>query len=80
MSVKPITADILLKDIRAHCLDCMGNQRSMVALCTSEKCRLWRWRLPFEEAGRDYLIDGGDVELAGRQISMLDKEAEPCAP
>ena len=80
MSTKPITADILLRDIRAHCLDCMGNQRSMVALCTSEKCRLWPWRLPPEEAGRDYLIDGGDVELAGRQLSTFDGEAEACGP
>lgn len=93
MSTKTITVDALLRDIRAHCVDCMGGQRGMVAHCTSTKCRLWPWRLPPDEAGRDYLIDGSAEPLrrfappplegeacVGRQISMMDKEAEACAP
>ena len=80
MSVKPVTVDLLLRDIRAHCVDCMGGQKSMVAFCTSERCRLWPHRLPPDEAGRDYLIDRGGAELQGRQLSMTDMEAEACGP
>ena len=73
-STKPITVDVLLRDIRAHCVDCMGGQRGMVAFCTSTKCRLWPHRLPPDEAGRDYRI-AGDDDLVGRQFSMTDGEA-----
>ena len=72
MHTKPITVDALLRDIRAHCVDCMGGQRGMVAFCTCTKCRLWPHRLPPEESGRNYKIDAGDVELVGRQLSMTD--------
>ena len=73
MNTKPITAEALLRDIRAHCVDCMGGQRGMVAFCTSTKCRLWPHRLPPDEAGRDYALPGaGDVQRAGRQMSMED--------
>lgn len=74
MSTKPITAEALLRDIRAHCVDCMGGQRGMVAFCTSEKCRLWPHRLPTEEQERVYRVSGAE-ELAGLQLSMMDKEA-----
>ena len=85
MNTKPITAEALLRDIRAHCVDCMGGQRGMVAFCTSTKCRLWPHRLPPDEAGRDSRVkveafrDGSAHALSweayGRQLSMLDKEA-----
>ena len=72
---KPITVEKLLLDIRAHCLDCMGGQRSVVARCNSEKCRLWPYRLPPEDAGRVYLIDeDADTVTEGRQLSMMDGE------
>ena len=69
MSTKPVTMDLLFRDIRAHCVDCMGGHRSMVAFCNSTKCRLWPHRLPPDEQGRDYLIDGGE-ELVGRKMGM----------
>ena len=73
MSTKPITADILLRDIRAHCVDCMGGQRVMVAFCTSKKCRLWPHRLAADEINRDdELPTDGDVERMGRQMSMME--------
>ena len=74
MNTKPITVEALLRDIRAHCVDCMGGQRGMVAFCTSEKCRLWPHRLPAEEQERVYRVAGAE-ELAGLQLSMMDKEA-----
>lgn len=105
MHTKPVTVDILLRDIRAHCVDCMGGQRGMVAFCTSTKCRLWPHRLPPEEQDEppmtasggnliggeitrnkqsahegqlrrlrvreDYALpDDGDIQRAGRQMSM----------
>ena len=71
MAAKQVTVDVLLRDIRAHCVDCMGGQRGMVAFCTSTKCRLWPHRLPPEEQHRDYAIpDDGGVQRAGRQMSM----------
>lgn len=74
MSTKPITEEALLRDIRAHCVDCMGGQRGMVAFCTSEKCRLWPWRnegLPLRRAAPPPLTG----EACEQQLSMLDKEA-----
>ena len=74
MNTKPITAEALLRDIHAHCVDCMGGQRGMVAFCTCTKCRLWPHRLPTEEQERVYRVAGAE-ELAGLQLSMMDKEA-----
>jgi hypothetical protein len=34
-----------LAAIRAHCLDCCGNQRSEVRRCTAIKCPSWPYRM-----------------------------------
>ena len=33
-----------LSAIRAHCLDCCGDQTNEVALCTAVKCPSWPYR------------------------------------
>lgn len=45
MERKPVTADVLLRDIRAHCRDCMGGHSRLVALCSCRSCSLWAHRL-----------------------------------
>jgi len=34
-----------LKAIKAHCIECMGNVKFEVTLCTSPKCNLFPYRL-----------------------------------
>lgn len=36
--------DTPIKAIRKHCLECVGNHRSEVVLCTSPKCKLFPYR------------------------------------
>ena len=40
---EPITSP--LKAIRANCVDCMGEQRSLVRDCDLRGCPLWPYRL-----------------------------------
>ena len=45
----------VLKVLRSFCLDCMGEQPSMVRKCTSGGCDLWPYRMgrnPFREPGK----------------------------
>lgn len=62
-------AEALRRAIRARCLDCMGNCRAQVAQCSSEKCSLWPYRMPREEAARYHAAGDGEP---GFQISMLE--------
>ena len=38
------SAESLLADIRAKCLDCCCGSRKQVDECTSRECRLWKHR------------------------------------
>ena len=38
------SAEALLADIRAKCLDCCCGSRKQVEECTSRECRLWKHR------------------------------------
>ena len=62
-------AEALLRDIRAHCLDCMGGSRDQVAKCNCTRCRLHPHRMGAEEAGRYHEAKG---ERRGLQLSLLD--------
>jgi len=36
---------VLLRAIRARCLDCCAKQRKQVELCPSTRCALWPYRM-----------------------------------
>lgn len=38
------TTPNMLRDIRSKCLDCMGEQRSLVTTCQQSTCGLWPLR------------------------------------
>ena len=62
-------AEALLRDIRAHCLDCMGGSREQVAKCNCTRCSLHPYRMGAEEAGRYHEARDGSC---GMQLSLLD--------
>lgn len=62
-------AEALLRDIRAHCLDCMGGSREQVAKCNCNRCSLHQHRMGAEEASRYHEARG---ERRGLQLSLLD--------
>lgn len=72
-------AEALLRDIRAHCLDCMGGSREQVAKCNCTRCSLHPHRMgaevhlispasPDSFPSRGSQGDGG----WGLQLSLLD--------
>lgn len=39
-----IPKTLILKAVRAKCLDCVGDQHKEISLCPSKKCPLWLYR------------------------------------
>lgn len=66
--MKTPSAESLLADIRAKCLDCCGGSRKLVDECRSPECRLWKHRKGL--AGQQQAM--GLDQLEG-QIDMFEK-------
>lgn len=68
--MKTPSAESLLADIRAKCLDCCAGSRKMVDECRDRGCRLWRHRKGL--AGQQQDIFAAQEQLEG-QIDMFGK-------
>lgn len=64
------SAESLLCDIRAKCLDCCAGSRKLVDECRDTSCRLWRHRKGL--AGQQIAMLPGAQQLEG-QIDMFGK-------
>lgn len=68
--MKTPSAESLLADIRAKCLDCCAGSRKMVDECRDRSCRLWRHRKGL--AGQQQGMFTAQEQLEG-QIDMFGK-------
>ena len=68
--MKTPSAESLLADIRAKCLDCCGGSRKMVDECRSPDCRLWKHRKGLAGQQQGMFVQGDQLE---GQIDMFGK-------
>lgn len=68
--MKTPSAESLLADIRAKCLDCCCGSRLLVDQCRDKGCRLWRHRKGL--AGQQQAMILECEQLEG-QIDMFEK-------
>ncbi len=66
--MKAPSAESLLADIRAKCLDCCAGSRVLVDACRDQGCRLWRHRKGLAGQQQAMILD----QLEG-QIDMFEK-------
>lgn len=69
--MKTPSAENLLADIRAKCVDCCGGSRKLVDECRDQSCRLWRHRKGLagiqQAMGLDQLE--GQIDMFERVVS-----------